>query len=74
MMGIVDSPLSTFCQKLKESLEYQFIHCAISIIAFWLSVVERPMMHATGILLILQPILCCILNRDIDILYQYILA
>ena len=72
-MGIVDSPLSTFCQKLKESLDHQFIHCAISIIAFWLSVVERPMMHVTGILLILQPP-CCILNRDIDILYQYILA
>ena len=38
-IGIVDSPLCTFCQISEESLEHLFIHCPISS-AFWLSVAE----------------------------------
>ena len=50
-MGIVASPLSTFCQTLEEPLDHQFIRCPISI-AFWISVVEIPTMHVTDVLLI----------------------
>ena len=38
-MGIVNSPLCTFCQISEESLEHLFIHCPISS-AFWLSVAK----------------------------------
>ena len=38
-MGIVNSPLCTFCQISEESLEHLFIYCPISS-AVWLSVTK----------------------------------
>ena len=72
-MGIVASPLSTFCQTLEEPLDHQFIRCPISI-AFWISVVERPRMHVTDLLLICSHGVFVYLTEISIFFYRYILT
>ena len=47
-MGLVPSPMRSFCEKLEESLEHLFIYCDTSK-NFWFSVIEWLKEHSFGV-------------------------
>ena len=47
-MGLVPSPMCSFCKKLEESLEHLFIYCDTSK-NFWFSVTEWLKEHSFGV-------------------------
>ena len=72
-MGIVASPLSTFCQTSEESLAQIYTLCNINCFLTLCTWKTYDGCNWCSIL-ILQPPCCSLFNRDFDIFYQYILA